>query len=109
MWTLMESPVGELRITEREGSVAAIEFTPFREPRADRPAGERHDDCPVLVETVRQLRSYFAGEATGFDLPLAPHGTEFQQRVWKELLEIPHGQTRSYGEIEPSVSWPTMM
>lgn len=99
MWTLMESPVGELRIIEREGEITAIEFTPFREPSEDRPVGERKDDCPVLVETERQLKSYFSGESNSFDLPLAPRGTEFQQRVWKELLEIPHGQTASYGEI----------
>ena len=99
MWTLMESPVGELRITEREGSVSAIEFTPFAKPQVGQPMGDRSDDHPVLLETTRQLRAYFAGELIVFDLPLAPHGTEFQQRVWKELLEIPHGTTASYGEI----------
>lgn len=99
MWTVMESPVGELRIIEREGSVSQIEFSPFRPPADGRPMGERHDDLPVLVEAVRQLSAYFAGELTEFDLPLAPQGTEFQQRVWKELLEIPHGRTASYGEV----------
>ncbi|KRF17816.1 cysteine methyltransferase [Nocardioides sp. Soil797] len=99
MWTVMDSPVGELRIIERGGSVSQIEFSPFRPPAAGRPMGERQDDHPVLVETVRQLAAYFAGERTEFDLPLAPVGTEFQQRVWKELVEIPHGQTASYGEI----------
>ncbi|WP_067439381.1 methylated-DNA--[protein]-cysteine S-methyltransferase [Nocardioides jensenii] len=99
MWTVMDSPIGELRIIEREGSVSQIEFTPFRQPSDGRPMGERRDDAPVLVETVRQLSAYFDKQLTEFDLPLAPAGTEFQQRVWKELLEIPHGQTASYGEI----------
>ena len=43
--------------------------------------------------------SYFAGELTEFDLPLAPRGSEFQLRVWNALLEIPYGETASYGEI----------
>ncbi|KQZ69706.1 cysteine methyltransferase [Nocardioides sp. Root151] len=99
MWTLMDSPVGELRIIEREGAVSAIEFSPFRQPSDGRPLGARDDDHPVLVETIRQLTAYFARDLTDFDLPLAPHGTEFQQRVWKELQLIPHGETASYGQI----------
>ncbi|MBD8868994.1 methylated-DNA--[protein]-cysteine S-methyltransferase [Nocardioides donggukensis] len=99
MWTVMESPVGELRIVERHGSLAAIEFAPFHPPGDGRPLGARADDDPLLDRAVRQLTAYFAGELTVFDLPLAPVGTEFQQRVWKELLEIGYGRTASYGEI----------
>ena len=50
-------------------------------------------------EAVRQLREYFAGERTDFDLPLAPHGTEFQRSVWRHLQGIPYGATISYGEL----------
>ena len=99
MWTVMDSPVGELRIVERNGALTAIEFAPWRPPSDGRPLGARADAEPVLVETVRQLTAYFDGELKVFDLPLAPHGTEFQQRVWKELLEIEHGETASYGQI----------
>jgi methylated-DNA-[protein]-cysteine S-methyltransferase len=99
MWTLMESPVGELRIVEHGGAVSAIEYPPFRTPTDGRPLGDRDDAHPVLVEAVRQLTAYFANELEEFDLPLAPHGTEFQQRVWKELQTIAYGDTASYGEI----------
>ncbi|MDT0202888.1 methylated-DNA--[protein]-cysteine S-methyltransferase [Nocardioides sp. AE5] len=99
MWTVIESPVGELRLVERDGALTAIEFSPFRPSSDGRPMGQRQDDHPVLAETVRQLSAYFAGELEVFDLPLAPVGTEFQQRVWHELVQIPHGQTASYGEI----------
>ena len=99
MWTVMDSPVGELRIVERDGAVTAIEFAPFRPPSDGRPLGERDDDHPVLVEAVRQLTAYFARDLKEFDLPLAPHGTDFQQRVWKQLLEIGYGETASYGQI----------
>lgn len=99
MWTVMDSPIGELRIIERDGAIAAIEFSPFRPPGDGRPMGERSDDAPLLVEAVRQLRAYFAHELREFDLPLAPAGSEFQQRVWKELQAIGYGETASYGQV----------
>ena len=99
MWTVMSSPIGDLRIVERDGSVVAIEFSPFRPPADGRPLGARADDEPVLAEAVRQLTAYFAGELTAFDLPLAPVGTEFQRRVWEQLATIGYGETASYGEI----------
>jgi len=99
MWTVIDSPVGELRLVEREGAVSAIEFAPFRPPGDGRPLGARDDDHPVLREAARQLAAYFARELRDFDLPLAPAGTDFQQRVWKELQTIGYGETASYGEI----------
>jgi methylated-DNA-[protein]-cysteine S-methyltransferase len=99
MWTVMDSPVGELRIVEWHGAISAIEFTPWRPSTDGRPLGARDDIHPVLVEAVRQLTAYFNRELTVFDLPLAPHGTEFQQRVWKELQLIAYGDTAAYSEI----------
>ncbi len=78
--------------------MTAIEFSPFRDGDG-RPRGERRDAHPVLVETARQLAAYFARDLKDFDLPLAPVGTDFQQRVWKELQAIGYGETASYGEI----------
>jgi methylated-DNA-[protein]-cysteine S-methyltransferase len=98
MWTVMDSPIGELRLVERDGEVTQIEFSPFRDGDG-RPRGERDDAHPVLVETARQLAAYFAGDLTDFDLPVAPVGSDFQQRVWKELQTIGYGETASYGEI----------
>lgn len=99
MWTVMDSPVGELRVVERDGAIVAIEFEPFQAPVDGRPLGDRDDDHPVLREAVRQLSAYFARELSEFDLPLAAVGTPFQQRVWAELTRIRHGETASYGEI----------
>ena len=98
MWTLMDSPVGELRIVEQGGAIVAIEFSPFTDVDG-RPRGERDDTQPVLVETVRQLRAYFDRDLKEFDLPLAPVGTAFQARVWDQLREIGYGETASYGQI----------
>lgn len=99
MWTVMESPIGDLRIVERGGQLAAIEFTPFRQPADGRPLGQRDDQHPVLAETVRQLTAYFARDLKEFDLPLAPSGTDFQRRVWDQLVGVGWGETASYGEI----------
>ena len=98
MWTLMDSPIGELRIVEQDGAITAIEFSPLRE-HDGRPRGRRSDTSPVLVETVRQLRAYFDHDLKEFDLPLAPAGSDFQKSVWAQLLRIGYGDTASYGEI----------
>ena len=99
MWTVMPLPIGDLRIVERDGSIVAIEFSPFQPPADGRPLGARNDDLPVLAETVRQLSAYFERDLTDFDLPLSPVGTDFQQRVWHQLRAIPYGETASYGEV----------
>jgi methylated-DNA-[protein]-cysteine S-methyltransferase len=98
MWTLMDSPIGELRIVELDGAITAIEFSPLRD-HDGRPRGARSDTDPVLVETVRQLRAYFDRDLKEFDLPLAPAGSDFQRSVWAQLLRIGYGDTASYGEV----------
>ncbi len=98
MWTVVESPVGPLRIVEQAGAITAIEFAPFRDADG-RPRGVRSDDHPVLRRAADQLASYFAGELTEFDLPLAPAGTAWQLAVWEQLTKVGHGETASYGEI----------
>lgn len=95
MWTVIDSPVGELRLVAVDGALTAIEFFPF----ADTVAGDRDDSDPVLIEATRQLREYFAGDRKDFDLPLEPAGTPFQQRVWTALRSIDWGETTSYGAL----------
>lgn len=103
VWTVMPSPIGDLRIIARETgegpAIVAIEFTPFRGLADGRPIGERADDDPLLRRAVEQLTAYFARELREFDLPLAPEGSAFQRQVWDQLRLIPWGETASYGEI----------
>jgi methylated-DNA-[protein]-cysteine S-methyltransferase len=103
MWTYMDSPVGDLRIVANRTAITAIEFAGSPAAVAvapgGRPAGDRDDAHPLLVEAVRQLRAYFDRDLKEFDLPLAPTGTAFQQLVWEQLKGIGYGETTSYGEV----------
>jgi methylated-DNA-[protein]-cysteine S-methyltransferase len=98
MYTVMPSPIGDLRIVEHDDAITAIEFSPFRD-HDGRPRGDRDDTHPVLAECVRQLTAYFDRDLKEFDLPLDPSGSDFQRSVWGQLLEIGYGDTASYGEV----------
>jgi methylated-DNA-[protein]-cysteine S-methyltransferase len=95
------SPVGELLLAASAGALVGVYFEPHRwGPSASEVAGWRRDDADGVLAAARtQLAAYFAGELTAFDLPLAPRGTDFQQRVWGALRAIPYGATTSYGEL----------
>lgn len=88
----IDSPIGGLRIHASAGLITAIDFG------ATSPRRQRTND-PLLDRAEQQLGEYFAGERTAFDLPLASEGSEFQKKVWAELLRIPYGETASYGDI----------
>lgn len=104
VWTILEdSPIGPLLIVAGADGLRAVEFAPFPEGDAE---GVRDDAAALLVEAVRQLRAYFAGELQEFDLPLAPRGTDYQHRVWQALRQVPYGQTATYAEIAARLGQP---
>lgn len=100
----LDSPVGRLVIVATDKGLHALAW-PHKQGQDEQ--GKRHDlstrarrepDHPVLAETRKQLGEYFAGRRTDFDLPLAPQGTAFQMKAWRELRKIPYGATISYAE-----------
>jgi methylated-DNA-[protein]-cysteine S-methyltransferase len=94
----MPSPIGRLRLIASETALVGIWFEQGRDAaRADASLTER--TCGLLERTRTQLEQYFAGARRGFELPLEPRGTEFQRRVWKQLLTIGYGETTSYGAL----------
>lgn len=113
MWTLLDTPVGELRIVAGHGAITAIEFDDQVDPddlgtasaakavarAAGRPVGDRVDDDPLLAAARDQLTAYFTSGLREFDLPLAPAGSDFQRQVWGELVKVGYGETVSYGEL----------
>ncbi|MFB3430616.1 MAG: methylated-DNA--[protein]-cysteine S-methyltransferase [Phycisphaerales bacterium] len=93
----IDSPLGPMLATSNDGSLTALGFD--GEPDHD-------DACDVLDRVETQLARYFAGELDRFELPLAPQGTPFQQRVWDALLRIPPGETRSYASVARQIDNP---
>jgi len=100
------TPVGLLKLVSTDVALAAILWE-NDDPKRVRLAPLVEDvDHPVLLLAERQLAEYFAGTRKSFDLPLDFSGTPFQKQVWSELLTIPFGQTRTYGEIAIAIGKP---
>jgi methylated-DNA-[protein]-cysteine S-methyltransferase len=105
-FTAIESPIGRLLLTSDETALTGLYMEPSR--KAQSTDGWIEDiSVPPLAAAVRQLTEYFAGTRRVFDLPLRPQGTAFQQRVWRELTEIPYGETWSYGELAKRIDKPS--
>ena len=92
----VKSPLGPLLVTEEDGAITEITW-------AEEGAEHSLDETPVLLDARRQLDEYFAGERSVFDLPLAPAGTEFEKKVWDQLLAIPYGEVKQYGDVARAI------
>lgn len=91
----LETPVGPLSVVERDGAVVRLAWT-----------AEASGQSALLNQALDQLRAYFAGELTKFDLPLQVDGSDFQRAVCQAMLEIPYGETRTYGGIAKDLNAP---
>ena len=85
----LHTPVGDLTVSEEDGAIVAVDWG----------WGRDQSETALLCAARDQLHEYFDGTRHSFDLKLAPAGTEYQQRVWSALCDIPLGATRSYIEI----------
>ncbi|MEO1060003.1 MAG: methylated-DNA--[protein]-cysteine S-methyltransferase [Actinomycetota bacterium] len=101
------SPVGELRLVASDVGLRAVLWPDEDDDRVSFDDDLVPHDHPILDAAAQQLGEYFAGERTEFDLPLDPHGTEFQVAAWKALAEIPYGETATYGEQAERIGRPT--
>ena len=106
VYKLMDSPVGRLTLVGSDDGLAAILWENDRPGRVRLNIAAEDSGHAVLLEAERQLREYFAGRRKQFELPLAPAGTPFQQKVWDALLKIPFGETRSYSQIARQIGHP---
>ena len=103
----INSPLGQLKLVASDKGLAAILWKDEDPHRVRLCPLVEDPDNPLLVETERQLDAYFAGRLKAFSVPLDFKGTEFQKSVWRALLTIPFGETRSYGQIARQIGKPT--
>lgn len=94
--TYYSSPIGLIEITGNESGIATLYFVEEKKVVSTKTP-------PFLKECVYQLDEYFNSIRKDFDLKLNPEGTAFQQKVWKQLLKVPFGKTRSYLQISRQI------
>ena len=99
----LKSPIGQLKITADESSINSILFV------FDDTEMEVENDNEVLEICKEQLKEYFAGVRKEFNVNIYQEGTEFQQKVWAELIKIPYGKTVSYNDIARDIGGRNMM
>jgi methylated-DNA-[protein]-cysteine S-methyltransferase len=102
----MDSPVGRIRLVASNQGLAAIlweDDDPDRVPLHNITEDENH---PKLLETEQQLKEYFGGTRRVFSVDLDFNGTDFQKKVWKALLDIPWGETRTYKQVAEQIGNP---
>ena len=97
---MFETPMGTMAVGEEEGALVRLWL-----PNQPMPRLMPHK-TPLLERAEGQILEYFNGQRQVFDLPLSPVGTDFQCKVWKALLEIPYGQTESYGALAQRIGCP---
>jgi methylated-DNA-[protein]-cysteine S-methyltransferase len=97
--TKFKSPVGWIEIRENEEMISYLVFHD-EEPQIV------YKETPLLKRAVKELEEYFQGKRKKFDLPLMLNGTYFRMKVWNELVNIPYGYTRTYGQIAESIGKP---
>ena len=97
----IKTPLGVAKIVGDENGIAVISILEEGDPRVKLESAEQitAETPSVLQESVQQLQEYFEGNRTDFDFKMNPSGTEFQQRVWQELQQIPFGKTMSYLDL----------
>ena len=89
----VESPLGPLALEARDGALAALRWG----------RAAREDDSNLLAQAAAELAAYFSGDRYSFDLPVAPEGTGHDRKVWRAMRDIPHGETRTYGDIARAI------
>lgn len=96
-----KSKIGKLLIGVEDDFLISIYFT-----TQDEALGQPFNSSRINKKIIQQLKNYFSGNRKQFNLPIKLNGTKFQNQVWKELLKIPYGQTRSYGDIAKRIKNP---
>jgi methylated-DNA-[protein]-cysteine S-methyltransferase len=100
-----DSPIGSLLLVGNDRALHGLYMQDGRKPKQIAPDWEHATTC--FADVKAQLREYFAGERLAFDLALEMAGTSFERRVWSALMDIPYGETCSYGELARRLDQPS--
>ena len=92
-----DTEIGTIKISETEGKIIGLVFSDSKKENEI----ERETDS--IIKTYMQLKEYLSGKRKSFDIEIEMMGTEFQKKVWKELLNIPYGETRSYKDVATAI------
>jgi len=103
-YSYIQSPLGDMLVTRDDDGITGLDLPISRYPRRVQDDWQRDDDAFDDIRT--QLAEYFAGDRQDFDLPLNAGGSRFQSLVWQALVEIPYGETTSYGKVAVSIGHP---
>jgi methylated-DNA-[protein]-cysteine S-methyltransferase len=93
------SPLGDILAAAENGALIGLWFEGQKYSPAIPEDWHENAASPAIARCRKQLDEYFAGKRDRFDLPLAPRGTAYQQRIWREIAAIPFGETLSYAEL----------
>jgi methylated-DNA-[protein]-cysteine S-methyltransferase len=95
----INTPLGPMIAIAEDGGIVGLDFEDAKYAPAVGPEWIEDSAYAPLCDCAAQLAEYFAGERGRFDLPLAPRGTPFQQRIWREIAKVPFGETTTYAEL----------
>ncbi|MEW2274560.1 methylated-DNA--[protein]-cysteine S-methyltransferase [Streptomyces griseofuscus] len=104
--TETDSPYGPLTLVAADGALCGLYMTAQRHRPPEEDFGPRDDSLACFDAAREQLEAYYAGELREFSLQLNLRGTPFQRTVWDQLVRIPYGETRTYGQLADALGKP---
>ena len=103
----MQTPIGEITLYANDRALIGLYTGKFdTKELPDRFQSAREQETPILVAAQREIADYFAGKLKEFTVPVEYQGTPFQEAVWRSLLDIGHGELRSYADVAASIGKP---
>lgn len=93
-----QTKIGRIKIAQEGDAIVEINVTDSEK--------ESEKETPLIKKTIKEIEEYFEGKRKFFDIPISIKGTEFQEKVWKALLKIPYGETKSYEDVAKMIGCP---
>jgi methylated-DNA-[protein]-cysteine S-methyltransferase len=98
---ILQTPIGWIAVGGNDTAITDLHW------HSKKPS--QNEPTPLLREAARQLEAYIAGRLLTFDLPLQAAGSDFAKSVWREMLAIPYGNTRTYGDVAAALQAPAQL